>query len=244
MGANFVGRDLRGSVVEDVDFRDSRFERVGFGGSVFRSVLFEGVRIEGEIEGLRVNGVEVAPLVEAELDRRYPERLELRPTDAEGFRVAWDVVERIWATTIERVRELPAERLHVRVDGEWSFIQTLRHLVYATDTWMSRAILGDPEPWDALDLPFDGCPPHPSLPWDLDVQPSLDEVLALRADRMGRVRRYVDALTDDGLNSETTPVDGPSWPPAAAYPIRECLETILNEEWWHRRYAERDLELG
>lgn len=28
------------------------------------------------------------------------------------------------------------------VDGEWSFSQTLRHLVFATDIWLGRAILG------------------------------------------------------------------------------------------------------
>jgi DinB superfamily len=34
--------------------------------------------------------------------------------------------------------------LHESVGGEWSFIETLRHLVFATDSWIRRAILGDP----------------------------------------------------------------------------------------------------
>ncbi|MFB6724191.1 DinB family protein [Kribbella sp. NPDC056345] len=243
MAENLTKKDLREGLVQDVDFQCARFERVRFSGAVMRGVEFANAQIDGDIEDLVINGVAVAPLVEAELDRRDPERVKMRPTDADGFREGWDVVERLWAGTVERARQLPEEKLHVRVDGEWSFIQTLRHLVYATDVWLCRVIQGDPEPWDALSLPYDGATPDPRLPWDLAVQPSLDVVLALRHDRMGRVRRYVDQLTDEELSTKTTPVEGPSWPPAAAYDVKMCLSIILNEEWQHRLYAERDLQL-
>ena len=123
----------------------------------------------------------------------------MRPTDAAGYREAWDVVERRWAGTVERARTLPPDQLHERVDGEWSFIETLRHLVFATDAWVRRALLGDPEPWDALDLPHDDMPDSPPVPRDREARPSLDEVLALRADRMATVRRVVDDLTDEAL---------------------------------------------
>ncbi len=109
----------------------------------------------------------------------------MRPADAAGYREAWDVVERRWAGTVERARTLPPAQLHERVDGEWSFIETLRHLVFATDAWVCRALLGDPEPWDALDLPHDDMPDSPPVPRDRDARPSLEEVLALRTDRMG-----------------------------------------------------------
>ena len=83
--------------------------------------------------------------------------------------------------------------------------------------------------------------PHPEVPWDRDARPSLDEVLVLRADRQAAVRRVIEGLTDEQLASETEPVEGPAWPPANRYPVSEALLTILNEEWEHRRYAERDL---
>ena len=70
----------------------------------------------------------------------------------------WAVIERTWQPTVERARRLPPELLHQRVDGEWSFIETLRHLVFATDAWVRRAILGDPAPWHPLDLPHDEMP--------------------------------------------------------------------------------------
>ena len=88
----------------------------------------------------------------------------MRPTDPAGFGEAWDILERLWAGTVHRARGLPATRLHESVAGEWSFVETLRHLVFATDAWVGRALLGDPSPWDALDLPCDEMPDAPGVP--------------------------------------------------------------------------------
>jgi hypothetical protein len=259
--ADFIGDDLRGSRFERVDLTGSRFERIDLNRVEFRSVdmvdtRFRGVEmnrvvmrgvelidmdIHGEIGHLTVNGVDVGPLVQAELDRRYPERVKMRPTDPAGFRAAWDVVERLWGGTVERASRLDPELLHESVDGEWSFIETLRHLAFATDAWIRRAILGDPAPWDPLDLPWDEMPDTPGIPRDREVRPSLDVALKLRRDRMSTVRTVVDGLTDESLNAHTAPVEGPGWPPARSFPVRECLLVILNEEWEHRLYAERDL---
>jgi hypothetical protein len=128
------------------------------------------------------------------------------------------------------------------VDGEWSFIETLRHLVFATDAWVGRAILGDPSPWNPLDLPWDEMPDTPGIPRDREVRPSLDEVLSLRRDRMATVRTLIDGLTDDSLAARTEPVEGPGWPPPESFPVRECLLIVLNEEWHHRQFTERDLD--
>jgi hypothetical protein len=199
------------------------------------------VRIDGEIKNLLINGVDVVPLVEAELDRRDPDRAKMRPTDPAGFREAWDIVERLWDGTVESARGLDLELLHVSVDGEWSFIETLRHLVYATDAWVRRAILGDPSPWDPLDLPWDEMPDTPGTPRDREARPSLDEVLALRRDRMTTVRTVINGLTAESIESRTEPVVAPGWPPPESFPVRECLLVVLNEEWHHRQFAERDL---
>src|SRR3954468_2548306 len=239
--ADFSGEDLRGSRFRDVDLRDSRFHDVDLRGAVLRGVQLDDVEIDGDIEGLTINGVEVGPLIEAELDRRYPDRVKMRPTDPAGFREAWDVVERLWSGTVERARRLDPGLLHESVDGEWSFIETLRHLVMATECWVHRAMLGDPAPWHPLSLPFDGMPDMPGVPRDRDVRPSLDVVLAVRRDRMATVRRVVDGLTEEALEGVTEPVDGPGWPPPRSYDVRKCLLIVLNEEWQHRLYAERDL---
>ena len=240
---DFDSQDLRGSSFREVDLRDSRFREVWFQNVVMRGVALIDVDIDGEIANLRINGVDVVPMVEAELDRRMPDRAKMRPTDADGFREAWDILEQLWAGTVERARAFSAEQLNESVDGEWSFLQTLRHLAYATDCWVSRVLLGDPLPFHPLDQPFDGAEPHPDVSLDLEARPSLDEVLELRADRMATVRRVLDELSDGRLDEHTEPVEGPSWPPGDSYPVRDALLTVLNEEWQHRLYAERDLDV-
>jgi hypothetical protein len=153
---DFTAKDLAGSVFAHVYLTGARFHDVDLAGADFRQVDLTGARmrdavlvnvdISGEIGNLRVNGVDVVPLVEAELNRRYPDRVKMRPADAGGFREAWDILDWLWQQTVARARRMPPELLHERVDGEWSFIETLRHLVFATDAWVRRAILGDPSP--------------------------------------------------------------------------------------------------
>ena len=241
-GSRFLRVDLTDSEFRDADLSRAQFRGVAFHGVVMRGVELGDVRIDGEIKNLVINGVDVAPLVDAELDRRDPDRVKMRPTDPAGFRDAWELVERLWDGTVERARGLDPQLLHESVDGEWSFIETLRHLVYATDAWVRRAILGDPSPWHPLDLPWDEMPDTPGTPRDREARPSLDEVLALRRDRMATVRTVIDGLTDESLAAKTEPVEGPGWPPPVSFPVRECLLTVLNEEYWHRQFAERDLD--
>jgi hypothetical protein len=241
-GASFEDVYLDGARLHDVDLRGASLRMVDLRGVRARDVWLEDVDITGDVANVVINGVDVAPLIEAELDRRDPDRARMRPTDADGYREAWDVIERRWRRTVERARTFTPEQLHESVDGEWSFIETQRHLVFATDAWVCRALLGDPEPWHALDLPHDDMPDRPPVPRDRDARPSLDDVLTLRAERMATVRRVVDGLTDDDLAGTTEPVTAPGYPEPESYAVTRILRTILNEEWQHRLYAERDLD--
>jgi hypothetical protein len=240
--ARFEDERMREALFSNVDLNGARFEHVDLTGVTMRGVELVNTEITGEIWNLTINGVDVVPLVNAELDRRDPDRAKMRPTDPAGFREAWDIIERLWGETVDRARGFDPELLHASVEGEWSFIETLRHLVFATDAWIRRAIMGEPQPWSSLDLPWDQMPDTPGIPRDRDARPTLDEVMILRRDRMGIMRQLVDELTDEELASQTDPVEGPGWPQPRSYPVRECLSVILNEEWHHRLYAERDLD--
>ena len=241
-GARFEDVYLTGADFHNVDLTGARFRLVDLTGVTIRGADLVDVDISGQIKNLTINGVDVAPLVEAELDRRYPGHAKMRPSDADGYREAWDVLEGLWPQTVARARRLDPELLHRQVNGEWSFIETLRHLVFATDAWVNRAILGQPAPWDPLDLPHDEMPDEPSVPRDRDARPSLDQVLALRAGRMATVRSVLANLTDEELAGTTSPVTEPGYPEPESFPVRRCLGAILNEEWQHRLYAERDLD--
>ena len=91
---------------------------------------------------------------------------------------------------MERARRLPPALLHESVDGEWSFTETLRHLVYATDAWVRRAILGDPAPWDPLDLPWDEMPDTPG--WPPAVSFPVKERLLIVLSEEWEHRRYAE----------------------------------------------------
>jgi uncharacterized protein YjbI with pentapeptide repeats len=95
-GARFVGADLSGIVMRGVDVQ---------GADIDAPWLFDGESF------LRVNGVDVIPLVEAELNRRFPGRADRRAGDPDGLRAAWATLERTWAATLERVAAMPAGTL-------------------------------------------------------------------------------------------------------------------------------------
>ncbi|HET9969268.1 MAG TPA: pentapeptide repeat-containing protein, partial [Streptosporangiaceae bacterium] len=137
--ADFIREDLSGATFDQVDLTSARFRNVDLTGASIRGALLINVDLDGMLENVTVNGVDVVPLVEAELDRRYPDRAKMRPADADGFRAAWDILERLWQQTNEHARQFTPDQLHERVDDEYSFIETLRHLVFATDAWVSRA---------------------------------------------------------------------------------------------------------
>ncbi len=241
---DYLREDWSHSRFEEVDFSQSRFHNVYFQDAVIRGAWLQRVEIDGHVEDVTVNGVDVGPLIEAELDRRDPDRTLVRPTDADGFRQAWDVVVRRWEAAVERARALPEDLLHERVDGEWSFIETLRHLVMATDAWVLRALIGEPAPYHPLGLAHSEMPADtPGVPHDADARPALEEILAVRAERMATVARVIHELSDERLEEMTQPVLEPGYPASESFAMRRCLSAVVQEEWLHREYAERDLSV-
>src|SRR3954469_2804514 len=138
----FHDEDLTGAEFRECDL--SRARMVG--------VVMQDAEIDGLVTDLVVNGVQVMPYVEAELDRRHPVRLLIRSDEPSDLREAWRQLQADWARTVERVRSMPAGSEHRGVDGEWSMVETLRHLVFVNDSWFRRCVLGLTEPFTALGL--------------------------------------------------------------------------------------------
>jgi hypothetical protein len=134
----------QGSRVDDLDLSGVHLHGTNLEGARLTETYLMDADISGDIEGLRLNGVEVGPLVRAELDRLYPDRVKLRASDVAGLREAWSMVERLWAATTDRALRLPEAVQRERVGGEWSIVETLRHLVFATECWLFRAIRLEP----------------------------------------------------------------------------------------------------
>jgi uncharacterized damage-inducible protein DinB len=161
---------------------------------------------------------------------------------ADDYRAAWDTVERVWAAAVARAEQLPEPVRHERVDDEWSFVETLRHLVFATDAWVARTVLDEERPYHPLALTQTSYPPDQAraLGMEVDAQPSYHEALAARLDRMATVRRIVDGLTDADLDRTCTRNPAPGYP-EQPYRVGRCLRVVFNEEVEHHRYAARDL---
>jgi uncharacterized protein YjbI with pentapeptide repeats len=236
--------DLRGAKFVDADLRDARFVGSDLSGVVMRGVDVQGADIDAPwlLEGenaLLVNGVDVAPFVEAELNRRFPGRADRRAADPDGLRGAWVKLQSTWAATLDRVAEMPAGTVEESVGGEWSFAQTLRHLVMATDTWLGRAILEIEQPYHPIGQPnaeyqTDG----KDMSIFTTATPSYAEVLEARADRVAMVRDFLATVSSDVLASPRRNPHNPEHEET----VLSCLHVILEEEWEHHRYAVRDLD--
>jgi len=238
MMREFVGTDeLKGATIRDSDVSGATFRSVNLAGISITDAWLMDADISGDITGMRLNGVLVAPLVEAELDRLHPERTALRPTDLAGLVAALRVVDEMWAPTIERARALPPSLLHERVDGEYSFVETQRHLLFATDSWLERMVLRVPMAYHEWAVPPDLPPDAPP-----DQGPELDDVLAARAQRRARLDTYLATARDADLAEVVTPPD-PTGHPQGHFTVLACFRVVLDEEWWHHQYATRDLAI-
>ena len=232
-GTSFTGADFTGVTFRDCDLRQVK---------ITDSWLVD-VSLSGLVSNLVVNDVDVTAFVEGELDKRHPERVQLRQKrTASDYRAMWDTIERLWAETVARARRLPEPALHPRVDDEWSFVETLRHLVFATDRWAGYMILDKPAPYHPLGLPQPGFTPADAaaLGIDLDAHPPLAQVLEARATRMAMVRGILDGLTDEDLDRVCPRLPAPGYPEQARS-VGLCLGVVMKEECEHRRYAVRDL---
>ena len=177
-----------------------------------------------------VDGVRVAPPV-TEAQARQLAAARLLVDSPAGFNGAWQRVREMWNATVDDAR-LTSELIDQSVDGEWSFIQTLRHLLFVTDGWILRAVVGQTG-FHPL-----GIPPHfidaTSLALTLDATPALEEVVEAREQRFDTVIRAIDELDEAGLLTTLHP-------PLDAFVVLGALQVVLVEELAHHHFATRDL---
>ncbi|HET9728673.1 MAG TPA: DinB family protein [Acidimicrobiia bacterium] len=231
MPEEFEG-DLAGAVFWGADLTGAHFRDVNLTNATISHAWLVNIDIDALVDNVVINGVDVTAYVN-ERDPWYPLRAMLRPSDPEGMRAAVAALELEWAKTIIRAQALPGSNLHASVNGEWSFVQTLRHLVFAIDKWFTAPILGGR--FHPIGLPNSGSVDFPWPDLDYDLAPSLTESLAARADRATRFRDYLATVaTTDFTRPVEVLENGPN-------PLRECIYTVFEEEFWHNRYARRDL---
>lgn len=220
MAEEFRERDLRGA----------RFVESDLSGAVVRGSEISGLAIDSPwlLDGdpVTVNGVDITGFVEAELNRRFPGRELWRATDPAGLRSAWTAAVTAWDDAIARAPEALVDE---QVDDEWSFAQTLRHLVHATDLWLGVSVLG----WPRAEL-------HPlGVGHGQSAEPApYADVLAARASRVALVTDFLADVTPEVLDE---PRPGPH-DPERTVTVRHCVQVVMEESWEHLRFAVRDLD--
>lgn len=235
MGEEFEDRELSESVFWGVDLRRSTFRDTDFGGSTFFHVLLKDVSIDGIVERLVVNGVDVTGYVNAH-DRWYPLRTMLEPQSEPEFRAARDTLGAEWARLVDRASGMASHLLLESVDGEWSFRDTLRHLVFVRDKWFSGPVLGRAE-FLSVGLPNSGSRDFGWPGVHLEADPSVADLLAIRRRQDEEMSEWLSACDFSDLPPEVDVLEN------GTVPTVMCLHTVLEEEFEHLRYATRDLSL-
>jgi hypothetical protein len=137
--------------------------------------------------------------------------------------------------TMLRAASFPDDDRYRRVNDEWSVVESLRHLVLLIDLWLSKAVLGEPDPFHPMGLPPSFMPSKlPGTSIDPDARPAFDEACQVLRERIAGVRAYVETLTPDDLDR---PVQ------AHARTVGGALGVLFGEMAAHDRFINRDLDL-
>lgn len=235
------GPDFEGATFVRTSFKNARFRSCDVSGVTMRSVEVGGLEIDSHdlfFASLFVNGVDVVPLVDAELNRRFPGRELQKAQTPEGLAEGWIAVQAAWEAT---VTDTPSDLIDARVDDEWSLAETLRHLVLATDAWLGGGIMRVEQPFHEIGQIFTGAA---EMGFDMSIfrddVPTFTEILAVRAERQQMVTDFLASVTPELLTEERdNPWGGDDWHPT----VGDCVRIILEEEWAHLRYVRRDLAL-
>jgi hypothetical protein len=179
-----------------------------------------------------VAAVRVAPPL-TEPQAKWLASLDLLADTAETLRTAWASVEAMWETTVADALARQPDELDERVNGEWSFAETLRHLVLVIDAWIGVGVLGRTA-YHPL-----GVPPHflanpRELGLDLDATPTMEEVLAVREEQLGLVRDTLATLADVKLMRRCRDR-------FSDFLVLGAFQNVIAEEVAHHAFAIRDL---
>jgi len=186
---------------------------------------------EGASGLIEIDGTRIAPPLTAGQARSLG-AFGLLADEPENMLEVWHRVVWTWAAELDAAKQDPGEaRLGDRVDGEWSLVETLRHLRFVTDGWIGRGVLGSDE-YHPLGLPPDFVTNGRELGLRLDAEPDLETVLVARTEGQQLVARALEGASN---------LDSPCLGPLSAFTLRGAFQVVIAEEWFHLGFARRDL---
>ncbi len=231
MPEEFEG-NLAGAVFWGADLTGAHFRDVNLTGATISHSTLVNIGIDALVDNLVINGVDVTAYVN-ERDPWFPLRAMLQPATPHDMRATWAALEDAWATTIRRAQALPNDALHESVNGEWSFVQTLRHLVFAIDKWFTVPILAGG--FHPMGLPNSGSVGFAWPGLDYELAPSVTDALVGWSECVACVRNYLESVATVDFKRAVEVLEN------GTNPIDHCLYAVFEEAFWHNRYALRDL---
>lgn len=233
MPEEFEFCDLSDAVFWAVALQRATFRDVDLTGARISHARLVDVAIDATIDRLVVNGVDVTAYVN-EHDVWFHLRSQLFPTDPDRMGPGWQAFVAAWTGAIERAQALPDDQRHASVDGEWSFVETVRHLVFATDKWFTVPVLGGT--FHPIGLPNSGSADFGWPDIDPAAAPGFEEAVAAWRDRAERLGAHLDGIDLAATTVEVTVLEnGPS-------AVHDCIGVVFEEHFQHLRYALRDLD--
>jgi hypothetical protein len=233
MTEQFEFQDLSGAEFWGVDLQRATFRDVDLMGARISHARLADVVIDAEIDRLVINGVDVTAYVN-ERDEWFALRSQLHPTEPDAMRQGWLAFLAAWGSAIKRAERLPEEQRRASVDGEWSFVETIRHLVFATDKWFTVPILGGA--FHPMGLPNSGSADFGWPGVDRAADPTFEDAVAAWEDRSEQLRDHLEDMAPAALTAEVTVLEN------GASAVHDCIGVVFEEHFQHLRYATRDLD--
>ena len=233
MAKEFEFEDLSDAVFWGVDLHRARFRDVDLSGARISHARLVDVAVDAHIDRLVINGVDVTDYVNGR-DQWFALRSQLEAAEPDGLQAGWRDLTAAWELAVDRARALPDEQRRASVDGEWSFVQTLRHLVFATDKWFTAPVGGGG--FDPMGLPNSGSVDFGWPGLDRSADPTFEEAVQTWRDRAGRLRHFLHDVTRDALQPDVEVLEN------GANAVGDCIRVVLEEHFQHLRYATRDLD--
>lgn len=243
--ANLRGKRVSGADMSDATITDSNLARIKLRNvNMSRAVLTEaylvGARIEGDLTGVTINGLDFASMYENELLRLYPERKRLQVRSADDFRDALELIKENRTRTFQLANKMDEKKRQAKTsEGEWSVVDNLRHLIFAESAWALRTAFGEPDPFHPLGMPSDHAIDEAiavGLTFHKDA--SYEEVVDAMLAQFARVKARFETLEDEELTQLCTN-RGKGYPGEYDGKVAGALYTYLSHEWDHHRIIER-----
>jgi len=234
MGQEFEDQDLSESVFWGVNLSRTLFRDADLNSSRFFHVSMSDVSIDGVIERLVVNGVDVTDYVNSH-DRWYPLRSNLSPVDEAGIRSAWSRLMAEWEKLYTHVSGVSGDAQTRSINGEWSLRDTLRHMLFVHDKWFNWP-LGGQRTFTSIGLPNTGSQGGEWPGLDLSSDPTFDVTLAARRAQASKFGDFIEKMKLSEMPDTSDILENGS------VPTLICFHAILEEEFEHLRYAWRDIE--